>query len=725
MIIKLPICIDDKIVFQNFIINKTNKDITIYLLKKNYEIEIEKIKIPCCNTFQGISYMDIYCPLTLQIIDKKLLFNNFFERIFYSQNNLSIDFFSLLENKIKKEYDLDFIKQDELEKYETIIWNHFNNIKLSIEVNDNIIYNLWEIVKIYLNYGMFFIYQTDEKNIDSYRKKHSISKRFVQFTNKLLLIKYSIHASNDYTFIEHKTKLLIRKIKQNNNMSILDFNEIKIGSKYFIKTLDNNKFINIKVNNIFDNIISSDNNSVFIYSNYLWDVYIPSFEIKYEQLFYYLLSSKDIYYEIFNTTNLKIERIHTDKILMYYGQSNAECNLIYFRTLFEQKYNDFEILKRNNYSNNFFIYITKQYSKNISDVIKILSILFENYTYPIKFNKLNSNFDQIIYYSLYNINYLFIKDNEKITFINEVNNIIPVKLKMLYYNILKLFYQILNNSYDFLIFTNKFYNDYLHRVIIKNILFLPSLSNEILNEKFNITQINRIGSIIKNILLCSDVVNRLTWQNLPKRLYYLDILYKNKDLLFYIDKLNRNIFPETYDTRLKKILENKFELFKYLRKENDFSKWLKFIGQNVMELFYTPISLSSDDINNLGKLIYLMINVKEQNIKDESYLRFITFGQKNSKLLLDNMRVNLKIREHFGFIKYNLNLGYLAKHLTFNKEVVVELNEESNKDNEILYLQAKLKKITKKYYKYKTKYMIIKHPEKGEYILSQTSQNDK
>ena len=45
--------------------------------------------------------------------------------------------------------------------------------------------------------------------------------------------------------------------------------------------------------------------------------------------------------------------------------------------------------------------------------------------------------------------------------------------------------------------------------------------------------------LIGNTLLCIDVANRLTWNNLPKKLGYLEIFYNNKDLLITIDKLNK------------------------------------------------------------------------------------------------------------------------------------------------------------------------------------------
>ena len=50
-------------------------------------------------------------------------------------------------------------------------------------------------------------------------------------------------------------------------------------------------------------------------------------------------------------------------------------------------------------------------------------------------------------------------------------------------------------------------------------------------------------------------------------------------------------------------------------------KWIKFLGPLNLELFYTPISLSTYELKHLGILLYLLNNIEEQNIKDSSYIR--------------------------------------------------------------------------------------------------------
>ena len=94
MIIKLPICHDNKIIFSNFFIEKIyNPDkYIISLFNRNYENKIIKIKIPCCNNFEGISYLDLFFPLELNIIENKIYFQYFMQKIFLSQSDLPIDF---------------------------------------------------------------------------------------------------------------------------------------------------------------------------------------------------------------------------------------------------------------------------------------------------------------------------------------------------------------------------------------------------------------------------------------------------------------------------------------------------------------------------------------------------------------------------------------------------------------------------------------------------------
>lgn len=737
MIIKLPICQDNKIIFSNFFVEKKNNPdkYIISLFNRNYENKILKIKVPLCNSFEGISYLDLFFPLELTINKNKLYFQNFMQKIFLSQSDLPIDFFIQLENSIKKIDTHTFLNLSDLKTYETEIWKYletFNDNILTINYLETI-KKLWEVSNLYLNYGIYLIYIHNEftnKSIKTYQKQFNIQKKIITISNFIKTIKYSINSSNLYNYSEHYSKL------NNNKAQII---ELKIGYKYFLKVpfsetskLQNNKFFQIDIFNMSNGIIHTSNNKAYIFNNYEWYFYLPNLEINFDIIIFNLIKTKEVYEEIFEKTNLKIEKIHTNKILEYYYDDN-ECSLIYMRKFFENEFDDLTILSRNNYSITFFDYIIQKYSNNIEDITKIYKILFANYSYPIKQNKLTNSFDFILYFSLINLDNI-IKDTttEKIFIENNINDFIPFKVRTLFYNLIQFFYSIIKkNNFQILYFNQKFFNDYLHRCVLKNILFSDknsksNLINLLFLSKINPNQKEKIISILKNTLLCIDVANRLTWNNLPKKLGYLEIFYNNKDLLITVDKLNKNIFNDTLDTKLKKIIETPFEMFKYLKKEKDYIKWIKFLGPLNLELFYTPISLSTDELKHLGILLYLLNNIKEQNIKEVSYIIFINYAQKYNKLILDNNRINLKIKEYFNYIKCPINLGFLAKHLTFKFNDIKldddsEKNTESYKTQDYLKLKEEIKKITKKYYKYKSKYIRIKNPEQTIEILSDTS----
>ncbi len=485
-----------------------------------------------------------------------------------------------------------------------------------------------------------------------------------------------------------------------------------------------NKIIKIFVHTINKNIISIRDSKNILFENYKWYFYHPNNNINKDYIIYQtFINNKftgDIIKNIFN-----IELLHCNKIIEYYQIDNKKSNLLILSKLFkdlEETFDDFAILKSNSYSNGFFEYITKKYSTSDPEtnnllIYEILNILFEKYNYPLNINRhdIDNTFDQILYFSLYNYKQILIqsKNNEFTNFTNDilnpnVNNIIPIKLKTLYINLLKALTQIINNEFESITYNQKFYYDYLHKSIIK-IFFSNSNKLSIILFKNLITAnaFSKFKKIVSTNLLLIDIANKLSWNTLPKKLNYLNMFYKNNNLLFYQNKLNKNIIPDNFDIRIKKIIENPFEMYKYLRKEKDFEKWTKFISDKIMQIYHIPISISSDDFNYIGKLIYLLFNIHEQNIKDPTYILFINFCNIHNKLILESNRVNIKIRECFPTLKANINLGFLAKHLTWDKDSICfeEQIENNEKSEDILALEIKLHVATKKYYKYKAKYL--------------------
>ena len=100
-------------------------------------------------------------------------------------------------------------------------------------------------------------------------------------------------------------------------------------------------------------------------------------------------------------------------------------------------------------------------------------IIFENYNFPLSFNKkkLSDNFESIIYFSFLNYtDFIKVVDKDKIYLINEIITIIPPKLKNLYFNLMKTFYQFKNESLENITYNFKFYQDYIYIYVIKNII---------------------------------------------------------------------------------------------------------------------------------------------------------------------------------------------------------------------------------------------------------------
>ena len=718
MIIKLPVCIDEKIIYINFLVKKIDNKLIINVFNRNYNETIDKIKVPLCNNFQGITYLDLFFPLEFTIINNKLYFPNFMQKIYFSQNNLPIDFFHQLENQIKN-LNVTFLNKQDIKKMEQQIWKYLTSYdeNISLEKSDFAIKKLWEVAQLNLNITFYLLFLHPEftnKSIKDYQKKYGILKKSIAITNYIKNIKFSINSSNEYIFNEHCSRLNNEKAKSS---------EIKIGFKYFIKLPQSNKFFQVEVDNVENNIIHTLSNQAFIYNNYEWYFYIPNIPFDYDIILFNLMIQRHCYDEIFDKTTLKIESIHTRKLLEYY-YDDKKCSLVYLRKFFSNEYDDMNILDMNNYSNIFFDYIVKKYN-TLELLVPVYKSLFKNYSYPLKQNKMDPTFDNILYISLINLD-LICKDcvQDRIIIESAINELIPFKLKTLFYNIIHLFYSVIKkNNFQSLYFNQKYFNDYLHRIILKLIIYDTKLKTSILfNSKLSEIQKDKINSILKNTLLCIDVANRLNWNNLPKKLSYLEVFYSNKDLIFNIDKLNKNIFSDNYDLRLKKIIENPYMMFKFLKKEKDFIKWVNFLGPLAIELYYSPISLSSEDLKNLGKLIFFLINIEEQNVKNESYLKFLNICQKNYKLIMDNTRINLKIKEHFNFMKCQLNLGFLAKHLTFNKTEEFNLEEDQPDKNEYtIYLEEQNKKLKQKYFKYKTKYFQVTHPDTNGLPLSETS----
>jgi hypothetical protein len=704
MILKLPIIINNKIVNSLFKLNRY-KDYFILSLFENYiddeldstvknTLDISLIKILTCNNVNGLSYLNLYFPLKLFIIDDCLITIYFFIINLTSNFKSNLDFFYQLNEIIINKYKLSIINFDKYDKYQDKIFKIVNEQYLFLINNKKFNKEFWEMINLLLNCSGFILW-LNNANIN----KNKLLKKISNITNSLKLVKYSINYSNDYNLLEHI------KISNNENLKL---SNIQVNMCYYI-LINDIKYIYVKVLKINANFIDINCfNNPILFDKYKWFIYPPDTKINKTKIYLKLLNKEETLKIIINKFNSKLNENTINNILNYFLKNQNKSEL--FEFILENNLNnkiktDIEIINSNSFTESYFLSICNTYysTQGHPDLNIILKELFNNYVYPIKFNKkeIDKNFDYILYFSLLNLDKI-ISGTDKYILNSQINTILPNKLKLIYFNILKIFHQLLNKKTNII----KNINDNLQMQILKIFLGTKSLTYTLLLNKIGESQINYLKNtiIITNTLY--DILGRLSWMNINKRFNYLKIIFNNKEELYFYDKINKNLFPDDFDTRIKSIISNPFEMFKYLRKEVDFVKWISFLGNKCSELYITKINLNSNDFDILGKIVYNLLNIKEQSFNDIHYKKIIYCGVKYPKLILDNFRINLKIKENFGYLKCNVNLGILAKHLSQNKDNIIEFTE-INEQAEIEILKNDLKIVTQKYLKYKKKYYDI------------------
>lgn len=765
MIIKLPIINNNKVVYTLFKLEKIDNYLLLSILEnsniandnffncsllssetnKTVELsdkiksnnEVSFMKILSCNNINGISYLNIYFPLKLFIIDSNVFCIYFFIINLTSNFKNKLDFFFNLNEILVKKFNLQIINFDNLLKYESNIFEIINNEYKDFIVNKKFNKEFWEMINLLLNLSIFILWINKIKtnddnlearvnklpidsldspiNIDTSMKKNKLMKKIYQISNHLKTINYSINYSNEYTVNQHLQKM------NNEPLVLID---IVINYNYFLQITEK-KIIYIKVLNKNINLIKIDCfTELILFEKYKWYNYPPDTKISINKIYLKLLNNQDVIKIIINKYNSKLDSNIIDNIINYFTNNQYKSNLFNIilennitKNSIEDKSNllnfvdplenninetiyektDIELLKNNSYSDDFFFKICSKYINNIS----IFEVLFSNYTFPIKYNKkeIDRTFDNILYYSLLNINNIIsIKDKDKYIIVNNLNVIIPNKVKLIYFNIIKIFYQFKNNITHNLIY------DSILIYFLKIFFSSKSLTLDLLGKHIAVEKLLGFKQNLFTNFIIIDILSRLTWSNINKRLPYLQILYNNKKYLFFHDKLNKNLFLDNYDTRIRSIIINPFEMFKYLRREIDFIKWIHFLENKCSELYFVPISLCSNDFEVLGKMIYYLLNIKEQTFEDKYYKKLLEISINNPKIILNSFRINLKIKENFGYLKCNINLGILSKHLSQNKDNIIKFNDDNNEKSEIELLKKNLEKVTKKYYKYKRKY---------------------
>lgn len=730
MIINILLLIDNKLTSSKIKLTRTSDSIIINYNETTGLHQTGIIKIPIYNNINGINYEPIFFPFEMTIFNNMVISYYTILSSYGIDTPNDIDFFYQINRVITKEYNLSLARFSYMLENDMIsILNSMCNKAISdigMKDTNQFIKNTWDAInsiKLYIIYISIRFPQSNKKKLHT---KYNIPNRILSLYESFCNYKYNLNNIDD------EIMLLFNEYYMKDNNRILNNDDIISNHSYYIdvkdfsttetaiSTVTIKKILKIFVNKKTDNIIELPNKTI-LFNNYNWYYFYPQIKITKEyvlfQTFVNTNITKHIIDKILNINN-GFASIYCSKLMDYYYIDNKYSNLLFLDNM-----NDIDILKTKSYNNDYFKYIVKKYTDE-NKILEILEILFNQYNYPLKPNRLELDniFDCILYISI--INYKIILDKSKHMYNdvlhNSVNNMIPIKVKNLYINIIKTLSQVINGEYESVKYNQKFYSDYLHKSILKliisdsnniSILLFKSLSSTLNYEKF------KLYATINFSLL--DVGNRINWNNISKKINYLNLYYKNNDIVFYQDKLNKNIFIDNFDNRIKKIIENPFDMFKYLRKEKDFIRWSKFISHRLINIYIVPISLSSDDFTLIGTMLYLLYNIKEQNLKEPSYLEFIKFCTTNNKLILDSNRINIKIKEQFINLKCIINLGYLAKHLTWNVEEIT-FDDKPNDIAELQVLKQKLDLTTKKYYKYKVKYLKTKKPNINV-IVSDTS----
>ena len=719
MIHKFFLLEEDKLILTNLKINKVDNKIIISDVNN-----LEKLyKIPVYNKYKGIDYIPLQLPHELLIINSNIFSLYIILYTYNIDTEDTLDFFNNLKKIIKNKYNLSFYNfnfflEDKKNLFIKILNEHYiDNINL---VSTNLWKNLL-VNKLGIIYLLIKFPQLSNKQKDII-KDYEIPKKLFILANNLKSLKYDLletGTENNMTFHEFYNlnigNLNIEDIKPNLfyyiSINKIDVNTTELVTSDF-KNLD--KIVKIYVKKVSKSNITLNDERKIVFNNYDWYNFNPNLRLNNIASIYLtynnIIFTNEIIKKLFNFENFQSLKLleyyyniiiqNTDKML--YIKLNTEPR--YLNNLIHLNKDDFEILSSNSYNKTFFISLCKKYENDSDKILDMLIILFKNYNFPLKHNRcyLDNNFDNILYLSLLHHNIIYTNNkNYNELLHNKVNDNIPFKLKNLYINILKLIINLLNGDFENITYNQKFYCDYLHRNIIK-IFFTntDSIFIKLFREKVASHVFEKFRNIVYTNMLLLDITHKLNWNNLSKKLNYLNVFYSNNDIVYYQNKINKNIIPEYLDVKIKEIIENPIEMFKYLKNEKDFIKWTKFISNKILNIYNNSFSLATNDLVNIGIMINLLFNIKEQNLKEENYNKFINFCNQNNKLILDNNRINLKIKEVFN-LKINLNLGYLAKHLTSN-EIINTFSFEYN-DNEKKLLE-KIEILTQKYLKYKNKY---------------------
>tara|TARA_B100000768_G_C11281289_1_gene378774 strand:- start:300 stop:2264 length:1965 start_codon:yes stop_codon:yes gene_type:complete len=549
-------------------------------------------------------------------------------------------------------------------------------------------------------------------NILTKKKYHIISEIELENNNfhKLVfqnLIELEKDQTNLYNFQLNKSLFILYLIKNYTNKSIKQSQFSNFITKKDI--LYTNLLKNYKISFKQSALLSIDTHIKIIFNNQKKIApcyYFLANNQKFRKVFVNKINSKNIEVLVNNDTDI----ISLENIQLYFYPPKL-YKICTINDLFSDIIKEFTKIKH--------IYINRD-KNNVEDIIKkpqpfceLINDEFKKYSFPIKYNRrtLDKVFENIIYISIINLDKCIVMIDNKLYLHPEIITNIPSKVKTLYFNILKIFYQSKNNNFESIYFNTKLYVDSIHFEVLKIICERKTILNK-LQQSYNLEKIINNFKLINKLRFAANLIN---WKNIPKKTSIFSILLKNKNLIFYKDRINKNILSDTCDNRLKKIIRDPLDMFKYLKTHNDYIRWINIIESDISKIYYNQFNVSSEDYIFLGKIMYRINNVTDQTFSNKSYNDLLAIAKKHKNLIIDNYRINIKIKEYLS--NPNLNLGYLAKHINSSYNDPTSFSSE---DSEVLKLKNKLNQVNEKYYKYKNKYHKLKTLTNTETVYNTT-----
>ena len=422
MIINVLLLIDNKLTSSKIKLSKTSNSIVIDYNETTGLHQIGIIKIPIYNNINGINYEPIFFPFEMTIFNNMVISYYTILSSYGIDTPNDIDFFYQINRVITKEYNLSLARFSYmLENNMVLVLNNMYDkatFDICMKDTNQFIKNVWDtinIIKLYVIYISIRFPQTNKKKLHT---KYNIPNRIITLYESFCNYKYNLNNIDDEIMLQ------FNEYYNKDTNRILNSDEINCNHSYYIdvkdfsntdtaiSTITIKKILKVFVNKKKDNIIELPNKTI-LFNNYNWYYFYPQIKINKDyvlfQTFINTNITKHIIGTLLNINSCSFE-IYSSKLMDYYYNDNKYSNLLFLDNM-----NDIEILKTKSYNNDYFKYIVKKYTEE-NKIFEILEILFGQYNYPLKPNRLELDniFDYILYISI--INHKLILDKSKHTY---------------------------------------------------------------------------------------------------------------------------------------------------------------------------------------------------------------------------------------------------------------------------------------------------------------------